>query len=158
MRYMVHYNPRKNYDKGLYDFDTMLNNLFGTVSSGSRRTPAVDVIENENNYIIEAEVPGYSQDEIDVKVEDNLLTISTSQDKGTVETQNNVQKADEDKEDRKSTYLVHERSRNQFSRSFSLPKDVDVEQIEGSYKNGILRLELAKAAESKPRSIKVNAA
>ena len=153
MRYMVHYNPRKNYDKGLYDFDTMLNNLFGTVSSGSRRTPAVDVIENENNYIIEAEVPGYSQDEIDVKVEDNLLTISTSP-----ASEQSDQVQSEDTERAEGTYLVNERSRYQFSRSFSLPKDVDVEQIEGSYKNGILRLELTKAAESKPRSIKVNAA
>ncbi|MCF7916030.1 MAG: Hsp20/alpha crystallin family protein, partial [Spirochaetaceae bacterium] len=79
MRYMVHYNPKKNYDKGLYDFDTMLNNLFGTVNSDSRRSPAVDVIENENSYIIEAEVPGYSQEEIDVQVENSVLTISASQ-------------------------------------------------------------------------------
>ena len=153
MRYMVHYNPKKNYDKGLYDFDTMLSNLFGTVNSGSRRSPAVDVIENENSYIIEAEVPGYSQEEIDVKVEDSVLTISASP-----ATEQSDQEQSEDKDKAESMYLVHERSRSRFSRSFSLPKDVDVEQIEGSYKNGILRLELTKAAESKPRSIKVNAA
>ena len=153
MRYMVHYNPKKNYDKGLYDFDTMLSNLFGTVNSGSRRTPAVDVIENENSYIIEAEVPGYSQDEIDVKVEDNVLTISAA---STSDQSEQEEAVNQDKAE--GTYLVHERRGSQFSRSFSLPKDVDVEQIEGSYKNGILRLELTKAAESKPRSIKVNAA
>jgi len=153
MRYKLHYNPSKNYDKGLYDFATMLSNLFGTVSSNSRRTPAVDVIENENSYIIEAEVPGYSQDEIDVKVEDNLLTISTSP-----ASEQSDQVQSEDTERAEGTYLVNERSRYQFSRSFSLPKDVDVEQIEGSYKNGVLRLELTKSAESKPRSIKVNAA
>lgn len=153
MRYMVHYNPKKNYDKGLYDFDTMLSNLFGTVKSDSRRSPAVDVIENENSYIIEVEVPGYSQEEIDVQVEDNVLTVSASP---AVEQPD--QEQSEEKEKAEGTYLIRERSRSRFSRSFSLPKDVDVEQIEGSYKNGILRLELAKAAESKPRSIKVNAA
>lgn len=153
MRYMVHYKPKKNYDKDLYDFDTMLNNLFGTVKADSRRSPVVDVIENENSYIIEAEVPGYSQDEIDVQVEDNVLTVSASPSVNQPE-----QEQTEDTDKTEGTYLIQERSRSRFSRSFSLPKDVDVEQIEGSYKNGILRLELTKAAESKPRSIKVNAA
>lgn len=161
MRYMVHYNPRKNYNKGLYDFDTMLSNLFGTVNATSRRTLAVDVIENENSYIIEAEVPGYSQEEIDVQVEDNVLTISAlpAIEQSAQEEASQKESAQEQSEDKtEGTYIVHERSRSRFSRSFSLPRDVDVEQIEGSYKNGILRLELAKTAESKPRSIKVNAA
>jgi len=158
MRYMVHYNPKKNYDKGLYDFDTMLNNLFGTVNSDSRRAPVVDVIENENSYIIEAEVPGYSQEEIDVQVEDGVLTISASPASDQSAQKESDQDQSQDEEITKGTYLVHERSSSLFTRSFSLPKDVDVEQIEGSYKNGILRLELTKAAESKPRSIKVNAA
>ncbi len=147
MKYMVHYKPTKSYGNTLYDFDTMLNNLFGTVSSGSRRTPAVDIIENENSYVIEAEVTGFSQDEIDVKVEDNILTISA----GIIEENSKKTKDEEVKKE----YLVRERKNNGISRSFSLPKDVDVEKIEGSYKNGILRLELTKKAEAKPRSIKV---
>lgn len=158
MRYMVHYNPKKNYGKGLYDFDTMLSNLFGTVNPDSRRSPVVDVIENENSYIIEAEVPGYSQEEIDVQVEDGVLTISASPAIEQSAQKESAQEQSQDEDKAEGTYLVHERSSSRFSRSFSLPKDVDVEQIEGSYKNGILRLELTKAAESKPRSIKVNAA
>jgi len=147
MKYMVRYNPTKNYGNTLYDFDTMLNNLFGPASSHNRRSPLVDISEGENTYVIEAEVPGYSQEEIDVQVEDNVLTISAGDSKEQSEAQN------EEKE-----YLVRERRNTEFSRSFSLPKDVDVEKIEGSYKNGILRLELAKKAEAKPRSIKVKAA
>ncbi|MFW5711794.1 MAG: Hsp20/alpha crystallin family protein [Spirochaetia bacterium] len=147
MKYMVRYNPTKNYGNALYDFDTMLNNLFGPASSHNRRSPLVDISENENHYVIEAEVPGYSQEEIDVQIEDNVLTISAGASKEQAEAQN------EDKE-----YLVRERRNTEFSRSFSLPKDVDVEKIEGSYRNGILRLELAKKAEAKPRSIKVKAA
>ena len=147
MKYMVRYNPTKNYGNTLYDFDTMLNNLFDPASSNNRRSPLVDISENENNYVIEAEIPGYSQEEIDVQVEDNVLTISAGDSKEQSEAQN------EEKE-----YLVRERRNTEFSRSFSLPKDVDVEKIEGSYRNGILRLELAKKAEAKPRSIKVKAA
>ena len=147
MKYMVRYNPTKNYGNALYDFDTMLNNLFGPASSRNRRSPLVDISENENHYVIEAEVPGYSQEEIDVQVEDNVLTISAGASKEQSEAQNEEHE-----------YLVRERSNTEFSRSFSLPKDVDVEKIEGSYRNGILRLELAKKAEAKPRSIKVKAA
>lgn len=147
---MVRYNPTKTYGNELYDFDTMLNNLFGTVSTSHRRSPLVDIVENENSYVIEAEVPGYSQEEIDVQVEDNVLTISA----GTAE--ETKEGSSEDSEQKE--YLVHERKSTEFSRSFALPKDVDVENIEGNYKNGILRLELAKKAEAKPRSIKVKAA
>lgn len=150
MKYMVRYNPTKTYGNALYDFDTMLNNLFGTVSTSHRRSPLVDIIENENSYVIEAEVPGYSQEEIDVQVEDNVLTISAG---AAAEPEEGSKGGTEEKE-----YLVRERKNTEFSRSFSLPKDVNVEKIEGNYKNGILRLELAKKAEAKPRSIKVKAA
>jgi len=147
MNYMVHYKPTKGYGNTLFDFDTMLNNLFGTANSGSRRTPAVDIIENGNSYVIEAEVPGFSQEEIDVKVEDTILTISAG---------NTEEPTDKTKDEKvKKEYLVRERKNNGVSRSFSLPKDVDVEKIEGNYKNGILRLELTKKAAAKPRSIKV---
>ena len=150
MKYMVRYNPSKTYGNALYDFDTMLNNLFGPSGSSSRRSPLVDIIEHESNYVIEAEIPGYSQAEIDVKVEDNVLTISA----GVSDQQAEEQEAEKSE----PQYLVRERRNTEFSRSFSLPKDVDVEKIEGNYKNGILRLELAKKAEAKPRSIKVKAA
>ncbi len=150
MKYMVRYNPNKTHGNALYDFDTMLSNLFGPQGSNSRRTPLVDIIEHENNYVIEAEIPGYTQEEIDVKVEDNVLTISA----GASEQQADGQTAEKSE----NQYLVRERKNTEFSRSFSLPKDVDVEKIEGNYKNGILRLELAKKAEAKPRSIKVKAA
>ncbi len=156
MRYMVHYNPTKNYRNRLYDFDTILNNLFSNTGPGSLRAPAVDIIENENNYVIEAEMPGFNQDEIDVKVEDNVLTISAGlpgekTDEKVNENEN--QKANSEKS--QGEYLVRERYSRSYTRSFSLPKDVDAEQIEGNYKNGILRLELTKKAEAKPRNIKV---
>jgi HSP20 family protein len=136
----------------------MLENLFNR--DGLRqgkdmgiRSPMVDVRENEDHYLIEAELPGFSEDEIDVKVEDNVLSITAPR---KIEEKKNTKEMDTSGTGDK--FVMRERRAFGFSRRFTLPRDVDVEQIKGSYKNGLLTLSLAKRAETKPRSIKVKAA
>lgn len=147
MKYMVQYKPNREYKEMMNDFDAMLGQIFGGEAQTAKRSPVVDIHETEALYSIEAELPGFSEEDIDVGVEDNILTIKALK-----------EKSEEKDGDERRQYLVKERRGESFQRRFELPKDVDVEQIEGTYKNGLLTLELKKKEEAKPRNIKVKAA
>lgn len=104
--------------------------------------PAVDIHETENELVLKADIPGISEKELDIRVENNMLTI-----RGERKFEQEV------KED---NYLRVERTYGSFSRSFSLPNTVNTEAIKAEYKNGVLTVELPKRAESKPKQVKVN--
>ncbi|MBN2509140.1 MAG: Hsp20/alpha crystallin family protein [Spirochaetales bacterium] len=141
----MNYIAKTHKNNGLSIWDEMDrvfdNFLVDAPVYGRTWAPLVDVRESENEYVLEAELPGLTEADVDVKVEDNLLTISSAK--------------KEDRKDDKNGYLIRERRSAQFSRSFVLPKDVDAEKIDGVYKNGILSLHLAKKPEAKPKSIKI---
>ncbi len=101
----------------------------------------MDVIENDDNYVVKASVPGFQADDLNVTVQDNVLTIS-----GEV-------KAEEEKKGER--YHLHERRWGSFSRSISLPNAVKSEAVEASYENGVLTLTLPKAEEVKCRRITI---
>ena len=104
--------------------------------------PTVDIYETENELVLRADLPGIDEKDLDVRVENNMLTIRGER------------KFDEQvKED---NYLRIERTYGSFSRSFSLPNSVNTEAIKAEYKNGVLAIELPKRAESKPKQVKVN--
>lgn len=104
--------------------------------------PAVDVYETENELVIKADLPDISEKDLDVRVENNMLTV-----RGERKFEQQV------KED---SYLRMERAYGSFSRSFSLPNTVDTEAIQADYKNGALTVTLPKRAESKPKQVKIN--
>jgi len=104
--------------------------------------PAVDIYETENELVIKADLPEVSDKDLDVRVENNMLTL-----RGERKFEKQV------KED---NYLRVERTYGSISRSFSLPNTVNTEAIEAEYKNGVLTIELPKRAESKPKQVKVN--
>jgi HSP20 family protein len=105
-------------------------------------TPFVDIYETENELVIKADLPDMNEKELDIRVENNTLTI-----RGERKFEQTV------KED---NYLRIERNYGSFSRSFGLPNTVNTEAIKADYKNGVLSVELPKSAESKPKQIKVN--
>lgn len=152
MKYMVRYNPNRSYLNLWNDFDALLGNLFDSNNADHNRSIVVDIRETGDSYLIEAELPGFSEKDIDVKVEDRVLSISAS-----IE-QKHEQKHEQKDEKKDQQFLVRERRSETFSRSFSLPEDVDVDRIDGNYRNGVLTLSLAKKPETKPRNIKVKAA
>jgi len=136
-RYTMKYVTRRNY--GLPStslFDTMLRdwNLY------PNRFPAVDITEEEKAYILEAELPGYKQEEVKVQVEKHVLTLSSSKESSKEEDKNS---------------LVTERCYQCFERSFTLPEDVDEEKIEGVFENGLLVLTMPKKEIAKPKAIEV---
>ena len=130
------------------DMDRIFNTFFDETPSIRYSVPSVDVREEEGRYLLEAELPGLTEKEVDVKVDDNLLTISSRHE----ETREGKS------EEKKPNYLIRERKSSSFSRSFVLPKDVDPEKINGSFADGVLSLTLDKRPEAKPKEIKIRSA
>ncbi len=121
------------------------NNPQGSRSDNSSLTtwaPAVDIYENENALVIKADLPDMDEKDLDIRVENNTLTV-----KGERKFEQKV---------KEENYLRIERTYGSFSRSFSLPNTVNTEAIKAEYKNGVLTVELPKRAESKPKQVKVN--
>lgn len=139
---IIKYRPTT---KSLLDWD--MDNLFGNFFNNdpwvleSHHYPAVDVKEEEGQYILETDLPGFTDKDIDVKVEDNLLTISS--------------RRKEEAEKNNNGYILKERHSCTFSRSFVLPGEVDKEKIEANFKDGVLTLRLSKTPEAKPRQIEI---
>ncbi len=120
--------------------ETVRNQDYG--SALKAWAPSVDIYETPNELVVKADLPDVEEKDIDVRVENNLLTIRGERkfDKSVAE----------------DNYLRVERTYGAFSRSFSLPNTVNAESIRAEYKNGVLTVNLPKREESKPRQVKVN--
>jgi HSP20 family protein len=103
--------------------------------------PAVDIYETPNELVVKADLPDVNEKDIDVRVENNLLTI-----RGERKFEKSVPE---------ENFLRVERTYGAFSRGFSLPNTVNAEAIGAEYKNGVLTVTLPKREESKPRQVKV---
>jgi len=104
--------------------------------------PAVDIFETEEELVVKADLPDIKPEELDIRVENNILTIRGER--------KFEKKVNED------NYLLVERSYGSFSRSFSLASTVNTEAIQADYKNGVLTLGIPKREEAKPKQIKVH--
>src|ERR1700735_251149 len=104
--------------------------------------PAVDIYETEGELVVKADLPDLDEKDIDVRIENNVLTI-----RGERKFEKSVNQ---------DNYLRVERTYGAFSRSFSLPNTIDSEQIHAEYRNGVLSVRMPKREESKPKQIKVN--
>jgi len=104
--------------------------------------PPVDVYEDEHNVTLKIEVPGIEEKDIDVRVENNTLTVHGER--------------KFEKEEKEENFRRVERQYGSFTRSFTLPNTVDTDSIQANYEKGILKIQLAKKAEAKPKQIKVN--
>src|SRR5258707_10148409 len=129
--------------------DTQLNRLFndffGRATQDQNLTtwaPAVDIYESEHELVVKADLPDVKPEELDIRVENNILTIRG-------------ERKFEKKVDEKN-YLRVERSYGSFSRRFALANTVNSEAIKADYKDGVLTLTIPKREEAKPKQIKVN--
>jgi HSP20 family protein len=125
------------------DFDRLFNIALGGAPSLSGWSPAVDVKEDAEGFVVTAELPGLSSDEVEVSVENGMLSISG-------------EKRDLREEgSEESNYHLVERRFGRFQRNFSLPRTVDPAKVEANYDNGVLTVSLPKAAAAKPRKIAI---
>ena len=148
MKAVTLYRPRM-LENALSDFDRYLDSFFGDnfLSPAERifnRPPSVDVRETDKAYVIEAELPGFDEKDIEIHLNGNSLTIQSKRDE---------EKNEEPAEGK--NYLIRERRVSSFSRSFKLPENTDPEGIAASFKNGILTLEINKKAEAQKRVIQI---
>jgi HSP20 family protein len=104
--------------------------------------PPVDIYEGEHNITLKMEVPGIDEKDIDVRIEGNTLTVQGER--------------KFEKDEKEENFRRVERQYGSFTRSFTLPNSVDSNQVTAHYDKGVLMVNLAKKAESKPKQIKVN--
>ncbi|MDR2477523.1 MAG: Hsp20/alpha crystallin family protein [Treponema sp.] len=148
MKTMTLYRPN-TIQNALSDFDRYFESFFGdSILSPAAKIfnhlPAVDVRETENAYIVDMELPGYNEKDIEVQIDGASLTVASRQ--------------EENQEEKKGegTYILRERRVNSFNRSFKLPENADPEAVTAAYKNGVLNLEIKKRAEAQKRAIQIN--
>jgi HSP20 family protein len=128
------------------EFDTALNRFFSQQGDGGRQFLApygVDVREDADHLYVEADLPGFKKEEVDITLENQTLTISA---------EHREDKSDEKKGD----WLLNERRYARFLRSFTLPPTVDDQKVDAKLQDGVLKLTLNKREETKPKKIQVN--
>ena len=126
-----------------------LNRVFQDFNRGSDElmtsgtfVPPVDIYEDEHGVTLKMEVPGVSQENLNINLENSTLTVSGER--------------KFEKNEKEENFHRIERRYGSFTRSFTLPNTVDSEKVQANYDNGILSIQLAKKAEAKPKQIKVN--
>lgn len=121
------------------DFDMMERALFGHNGFSSDGFIRTDIKEKENEYILEAELPGFKKEDIDIELGDGYLTVSANK---------NYEHEEKDKE---GNFIMRERRSGSFKRSYDTT-GVDVSAIKASFNSGVLTLEMPKLVEQKPES------
>ena len=139
----------------LSDFDRYLDSFFGDNflspadrifggNSGFGRLPPVDIRETEKSYVLEAELPGFDEKEIELRVDGSNLTIASKK-----------EAAGESAVNAEGNFLIRERRVSSFSRSFRLPENTDSGAVSASFRNGVLFMEINKRAEAQTRMIQI---
>lgn len=141
------WDPIRDFERFHEEMDRIFRGL-GTGRGGAVHTDvtcpfAVDILEDKDQVVLKAELPGVNPKEVDIHVEDNVLTISGEK--------------KIEHEDKKDSYVRVERYYGKFSRAFTLPPYVDVNQISAQTRDGVLTVTLPKRPETKPRQIQVKA-
>jgi HSP20 family protein len=129
-------------------FSPLLENLMGPLAGFSRgssllRAPEADVMESENEIRVEVEMPGMRADDIDIDLENNVLTITGEK------------KEERTEGDDRNTWHLSERRYGRFTRSFVLPRDVEQDRIEASFDNGVLQVRIPKSERARRRRIEI---
>jgi HSP20 family protein len=136
--------------RGLNTLQEQVNRLFEDSFARTRSSqadlaiwaPAVDIYETENELVVKADLPDVQEKDIDIRVENNTLTI-----RGERKFESSVNQ---------DNYLRVERAYGTFTRNFSLPNTVNTEGIRAEYQNGVLSVHMPKREESKPKQVKIS--
>lgn len=127
----------------------LFNTLFDAPASGGngggtlrRWIPAMDLVETDEDFVLRADLPGLSEGDVSIELDDNVLTVSG-------------ERKSEHRE-RKEGYYRVERASGSFSRSLTLPEGVDPEKIKASFDRGVLEVRVPKPAERKPRKVAIS--
>src|SRR5256714_9349324 len=131
------------------EMNRLFNTFFDEPSAGEnsgtslrRWIPAMDLVETDDDFVLRADLPGLSEEDVNIELEDNVLTISGER------------KAEH--EERKEGYYRVERSSGTFSRSLTLPEGVDPDAVKASFDRGVLEVRVPKPEAKKPRKVAIS--
>ncbi len=145
MRTITRWEPFRGVNTLQDQFNRLFNDVFdrkGEESSLTAWAPAVDIYETEHELVVKADLPEVDPKDLDIRVENNILTIRGER--------KFEKKVNDD------NYLRVERAYGSFARSFTLANTVNLDAIKADYQNGVLTLTIPKREEAKPKQIKVN--
>ena len=144
---LVRWDPAREVDTIQTDLNRVFDAFFGgrAPNGNARRwVPAMDLIETDDHVVLKGDLPGLDKDDVEVEVKDGVLTIS-----GERKTEH---------EDSSQGYHRVERAYGRFSRSLSLPRGVDADQVEAEFDKGVLEVRIPKPEEAKPHRVEIGAA
>jgi HSP20 family protein len=143
---LVRWEPVRELTSIQNEMNRLFNTFFDTPTPGNggalrRWVPAMDLVETDEHFVLKADLPGLAERDINLEVEDNVLTISGER------------KAEH--EDKREGYVRVERAYGSFRRSLTLPEGIDPESVEASFDNGVLEVRIPKPEERKPRRVAI---
>jgi HSP20 family protein len=145
---LIRWEPARELNSLQSEMNRLFNTFFDTptgsaANGGVRRwVPAMDLVETEDHFVLRADLPGLGEDDVDVTLEDNVLTVSGDR--------------EAEHESRKEGYYRVERATGSFQRSLTLPEGVDPDGIEASFDKGVLEVRIPKPEERKPRKVAIS--
>ena len=142
MNSLAFFNPRFTSD--LFDvIDRNLGDLVPSQASTPVVTPRVDVRETPDAYILDMDLPGFTEKDVDINLKDRVLSISSK-----------LQEKQEEKKE--GDWLIKERRSSCFSRRFTLPQDIDAEKVTAEFKHGVLSVDIPRKPEPQAKQIAIS--
>jgi HSP20 family protein len=144
---IVRWEPLRELGALQTEMNRLFNSVFDSPGPGNGGTmrrwmPAMDLVETDEHFVLKADLPGLTEEDVNLELEGNVLTVSGER------------KAEH--EDRREGYYRVERASGQFARSLTLPEGVNADAVEASFDKGVLEVRIPKPEERKPRRVSIN--
>ena len=146
---VVRWDPTRELDSLQGEMNRLFSSFFdtptktkGTNGGAARRwIPSMDLVETQDDFVLKADLPGMSENDVNVELENNVLTISGER--------------QAEHEEQQEGYYRLERATGSFSRALSLPEGIDADAVAATFDNGVLTVRIPKPAQVKPRKVKI---
>ena len=144
---LIRWEPTRELSSLQSDVNRLFNAFFDTPVGGNgsslrRWVPAMDLVETEDHFVLRADLPGLTDKDVSIELEDNVLTVSGER--------------QAEHEETKQGYFRVERATGGFRRSLTLPEGVDADAVQASFANGVLEVRIPKPEERKPRKVAIS--
>ena len=144
---IVRWEPLREFSTLQNEMNRLFNTVFDAPAGGNaaplrRWMPAMDLVETEDHFVLRADLPGMSEDDVHIELEDNTLTVSGER--------------KSEHEEKREGFYRSERAFGSFSRSLTLPQGVDPESVTASFDKGVLEVRIPKPEQRKPRRIEIS--
>ena len=143
---LIRWEPVRELGTIQNEMNRFFNSFFDTPTPANGKTfrrwiPAMDLVETENAFLLKADLPGLSESDVKIELDDNVLTISGER--------------KSEHQDRKAGYYRVERSYGSFRRSLALPEGVEADAVKATFENGVLEVTVPKPAQAQPRRVQI---